>query len=280
MALAEFALHAPFASFGGVEAYPTLVEQAAVLLQHLVKNHPLPDANKRAAFLLMARFLDANDLPWGSPDVETDACLVERAAAGDATLNDIADWIRKRTTKAGGGPSATRLELVIAPSAFATVRVTHIQPVTSPTLGETDAVTNATALVRVIGAIKILLALLPPQLNRLSSTAAVHHLTAIVASNEVRAPLATQSPPRPASPSSWHPAVHPRPRTSTRPCLSPRSCAVAVAVDLCLSLPTDDPIHLRPSGRRSPVPRYRFWGGGSDHTQPPTSCPLRWVRVV
>jgi len=44
LALAESALHAPFASFGGVEAYPTLVEQAAVLLQYLVKNHPLPDA--------------------------------------------------------------------------------------------------------------------------------------------------------------------------------------------------------------------------------------------
>jgi len=41
--LAESALHAPFASFGGVEAYPTLVEQAAVLLQHLAKNHPLAD---------------------------------------------------------------------------------------------------------------------------------------------------------------------------------------------------------------------------------------------
>ena len=29
LALAESALHAPFASFGGVEAYPTLVERVA-----------------------------------------------------------------------------------------------------------------------------------------------------------------------------------------------------------------------------------------------------------
>jgi len=76
-------------------------------LQYLVKNHPLPDANKRAAFLLMARFLDANDLPWGPPDVETDARLVERTAAGDATLDDIADWIRKRTAAASDPPPAT-----------------------------------------------------------------------------------------------------------------------------------------------------------------------------
>jgi hypothetical protein len=53
--LAESALHTPFASFSGTEAYPTLVEQAAVLLEHLANNHPLPDA-KRAAFLLTARF--------------------------------------------------------------------------------------------------------------------------------------------------------------------------------------------------------------------------------
>jgi hypothetical protein len=40
-------------------------------------------------------------------DVETDAGLVERAAAGDATLNDIADWIRRRTALTGDGHSAT-----------------------------------------------------------------------------------------------------------------------------------------------------------------------------
>jgi death-on-curing protein len=101
LALAESALHAPFASFGGVEAYPTLVEQAAVLLQHLVENHPLPDANKRAAFLLTARFLDANGLVWEAQDVETDASLIERVAAGRATHEEVIDWIRDRTRPGG-----------------------------------------------------------------------------------------------------------------------------------------------------------------------------------
>ena len=101
LALAESALHAPFASFGGIEAYPTLVEQAAVLLEHLVKNHPLPDANKRAAFLLTARFLDANGLEWGSQDVETDASLIERVAAGQATHEEVVAWIRDRTRTGG-----------------------------------------------------------------------------------------------------------------------------------------------------------------------------------
>ena len=101
LALAASALHAPFASFGDVEAYPTLVEQAAVLLEHLVKNHPLPDANKRAAFLLTARFLDANGLEWEAQDVETDASLIERVAAGQATHEEVVAWIRDRTRTGG-----------------------------------------------------------------------------------------------------------------------------------------------------------------------------------
>jgi death on curing protein len=101
IALAESALHAPFASFGGIDAYPTLVEQAAVLLQHLAKNHPLPDANKRAAFLLTARFLDANGRQWGVPDVDADAGLVERVAAGEASHEEVMAWISKRIREKG-----------------------------------------------------------------------------------------------------------------------------------------------------------------------------------
>lgn len=45
--LAESALHAPAASFGGVEFYPDLPVKAAVLCVRLIKNHPLVDGNKR-----------------------------------------------------------------------------------------------------------------------------------------------------------------------------------------------------------------------------------------
>lgn len=106
LGLAESALHAPFASFGGVEAYPTLMEQAAVLLEHLAKNHPLPDANKRAAFLLTARFLDANGLAWGPPDVDIDAGLIERVAAGEATHDEVIAWLHERTREKGDEPTA------------------------------------------------------------------------------------------------------------------------------------------------------------------------------
>ena len=99
LALAESALHAPFASFGGVEAYPTLVEQAAVLLEHLVKNHPLPDADKRAAFLLTAPF-DANGLEWGLRiSRPTQADRARGSRQGDPS--EVVAWIRDRTRTGG-----------------------------------------------------------------------------------------------------------------------------------------------------------------------------------
>ncbi len=99
LALADSAVHAPFASFGETEAYPGLLEQAAVLVEHLAQNHPLPDANKRAAFLITARFLEANGLHWGPPDVETDAPMIERIAASEAAHDEVVAWIAARTSE-------------------------------------------------------------------------------------------------------------------------------------------------------------------------------------
>jgi death-on-curing protein len=53
--LAESALAAPRAGFGDVDLYPSLLEKAAILLERLARNHPLPDGNKRTAFLVTAR---------------------------------------------------------------------------------------------------------------------------------------------------------------------------------------------------------------------------------
>ncbi len=94
--LADSALAAPQASFGGVEAYPTLLERAAVLLEHLAGNHPLPDGNKRTAFFLMGMFLEANGLSLQGPDPDVDVPLVERVASGEADRHEISAWLTKR----------------------------------------------------------------------------------------------------------------------------------------------------------------------------------------
>ena len=102
--LADSALHAPAASFGGVEFYPGLVTKAAVLCTRIVKNHPLPDGNKRVGFVCMIEFCLRNGLTWtpppGDEDGEASAGVILELAAGpgdEDAVTALADWIRERT---------------------------------------------------------------------------------------------------------------------------------------------------------------------------------------
>ena len=97
IALADSALASPRAGFGDQDAYPSLVEKATVLVEHLARNHPLPDGNKRAAFLSVWLFLEVNGRPFAGEDAESDVPMVEQIAAGEATPNEIAEWLEKRT---------------------------------------------------------------------------------------------------------------------------------------------------------------------------------------
>jgi death on curing protein len=96
--LAESALHAPAAGSGGVDAYPEFATKAAVLCRHLVKNHPLPDGNKRAAFIALRVFAERNGYGWqrspGDPD-ETDS-VIRGVAADTVSETELAQWIRER----------------------------------------------------------------------------------------------------------------------------------------------------------------------------------------
>lgn len=96
--LADSALAVPRSGFGDKDAYPDLIEKAAVLIERLARNHPLPDGNKRAAFLAAARFLVLNGRPMLDSDPDTDVPMVERIAAGESSISEIAAWIDQRTT--------------------------------------------------------------------------------------------------------------------------------------------------------------------------------------
>ena len=92
--LAESALHAPAAGFEGVELYPDVIDKAAVLCSRLARNHPLPDGNKRVAYLATLEFLAQNDLRWMPPSVEETVATIERVAAGSISERELADWLR------------------------------------------------------------------------------------------------------------------------------------------------------------------------------------------
>ena len=95
--LADSALAVPRAAFGDHEAYPTLIEKAAILVERLARNHPLPDGNKRCAFLALERFLTVNDQPIPDPVSDVDVPMMERIAAGEATQDEIIAWLERRT---------------------------------------------------------------------------------------------------------------------------------------------------------------------------------------
>jgi death-on-curing protein len=96
--LVESALAAPFAGFGETEAYPDLVDKAAVLIDRIARNHPLPDGNKRAALAITILFLERNGRRWGEPDTDRDAAMVEQIAAGALEFDRVRAWISDRSS--------------------------------------------------------------------------------------------------------------------------------------------------------------------------------------
>jgi death on curing protein len=107
--LADSALHAPQTSFGGVEKYSDLIDQAAVPACRLVWTHPLPDGNKRAGWISLAVFLDLNGVVFaaGQPDVDETEAIMVSVAAGATREVDLARWLRERTCRVTSAPAAS-----------------------------------------------------------------------------------------------------------------------------------------------------------------------------
>ena len=81
----------PQATVFGEDAYPTVHEKAAALLQSLAANHPLLDGNKRTAFVATALFygLNGHHVP-GSAEDELFDLVIAVATGGLDTVSKIA----------------------------------------------------------------------------------------------------------------------------------------------------------------------------------------------
>jgi death-on-curing protein len=102
--LAESALHAPAAGFGETEFYPDFIDKAAVLIVHLAKNHPLPDGNKRAAWVALRLFIEINDWTWNTmPTVDDAERTVLAIAAGTCNQEDASTWLRRHLAPTPAG---------------------------------------------------------------------------------------------------------------------------------------------------------------------------------
>ncbi len=99
ISLAESALAAPFASFGGHDFYADPVVRATVLGSRLMRNHPLPDGNKRVALILMDIYLQGEGLDLCATAEGIDR--VFRAVASRSLSEEaFAEWLRAHVTAA------------------------------------------------------------------------------------------------------------------------------------------------------------------------------------
>lgn len=76
--------------------YPSLVDEAAALLESLANNHAFLDGNKRVSFAVTDTFLRLNGFYL---EVDPDqACqfMTERIAGGEFRFGTIRDWLSSR----------------------------------------------------------------------------------------------------------------------------------------------------------------------------------------
>ena len=93
--LLDSALHAPQAGFGETDFYPSLVEKAAVLCVRIAKNHPLPDGNKRLAWMATVVFLELNDVVLEVDEDDAVATMLS-VASGHTDEATLTTWLRDR----------------------------------------------------------------------------------------------------------------------------------------------------------------------------------------
>ena len=97
--LADSALHAPAAGFADTDFYPDFVDKAAVLVVRLARNHPLPDGNKRAAWIALRLFVELNGWTWNPrPSVDDAETTVLAIAGGELDEQATAAWLRGHLT--------------------------------------------------------------------------------------------------------------------------------------------------------------------------------------
>ena len=66
-----------------------------MLVVHLVKNHPLLDGNKRAAYLAMLEFLARNERRFIATSVDGTIDMMVRIAASEVDATKLEEWIRR-----------------------------------------------------------------------------------------------------------------------------------------------------------------------------------------
>lgn len=95
---AESALAAPFMGFGETLFYPDPAQRAAIVCSRIIRNHPLPDGNKRSGYLCMLIQLERVGLNFTQPEggQNETADVIEALAARELAEEAFVEWVKTR----------------------------------------------------------------------------------------------------------------------------------------------------------------------------------------
>lgn len=94
----ESALENCFATFDGVELYPTKEEKGARLGFSLISNHAFVDGNKRIGVYVMILFLEINGIKIDATNEEIIKIGIS-VADGSMKYEDVLEWINSHKRK-------------------------------------------------------------------------------------------------------------------------------------------------------------------------------------
>ena len=93
-ALLDSALESAYATFGGVELYPSIEEKAARLGHSLIANHAFVDGNKRIGIFALLVFLEVNGCGIHPTNDEV-ARVALSVAVGEFGYDDLLAFIKE-----------------------------------------------------------------------------------------------------------------------------------------------------------------------------------------
>lgn len=94
--LLESALNRPFATFDGIDLYPSIIEKAAAIGESIIKNHPFHDGNKRIGFLILIAILNKNNFDISAKEDDIYDFIIA-IAEGKLDFDAIVEWLKNNT---------------------------------------------------------------------------------------------------------------------------------------------------------------------------------------
>jgi death on curing protein len=91
----DASLNRPFATFAGVDLFPSAQEKAAAILHGVITGHPFLDGNKRTGYALARLLLQDHALDFRCPPEESYDMVIQ-VATGLLDVQGIVKWMEGR----------------------------------------------------------------------------------------------------------------------------------------------------------------------------------------